>query len=171
MYAGSGTNYFDLSLEPTQELFVTLVTFYRVCSVTSVTLHTVKWITGPVIGRFLQVKLSVQTYRASYRSTSTGPVIGPDLQYQLSAHVYRANYRSRSTGPVLGPRLQGQLSVHIYRACYRTTSTGPVIGPHLQGQLPVHFFRASYWSNPLSLDIGRFTSNKSQKITNKWEDQ
>ena len=39
VYAGSGTNYFDLSFEPTQKLFGTLVTFHRVCSVTSVTLH------------------------------------------------------------------------------------------------------------------------------------
>ena len=39
VYESSGTNNFDLSLKTTQELFVTLVTLYKVCSATSVTLH------------------------------------------------------------------------------------------------------------------------------------
>ena len=88
VYAGSGTNYFDLSLEPTQELFVTLVTLRRVCSVASVTLDKSlfchfsdllqEFILNLPVGE-LQGQLSAQTYRASYRSKSTGPVIGPRL--------------------------------------------------------------------------------------------
>ena len=66
VYAGSGTNYFDLSLEPTQELFVTLVTFYRVCSVTSVALH------KSLFCHFGDVTHCEVNYRASYRSVPTG---------------------------------------------------------------------------------------------------
>ena len=96
-----------------------------------------------------------------------GPVIGPDLQGQLSVQTYRASYRSRPTGPVIGPHLRGQWSVHVYRTSDRSISSGPVIGlffrasigPFLQGQLSVYFFRACYRSNPVSLDIGQFTSS------------
>ena len=53
MYAGFGTNYCDRSLEPTQELSVTLVTLHRVCSVTLVTLHRVCSVTSVALCRGL----------------------------------------------------------------------------------------------------------------------
>ena len=176
MYAGSGTSYFDLSLEPMQELFVTLVTIYRVCPAISVTLHKSlfghfgdltqefdlnspeRWITGPVISPFPQDQLSARFYRASYWSRPTGPVIGLFLQGQLSVQTCRASYRSRSTGPVIGLDLQDQWSVHIFRASDRSIILEPEIGSFLQDQLSVHFFSDSYRSISVSLDIGQVSS-------------
>ena len=130
MYAGSGMSYCDLSLEPTQELPVTLVTLHRVCSVTLVILneslfchlgdHTQEFVfnspdrsitelvIGPdlqgwlVIGSFLQCRLSVRFFRASYRYMFLGPVIGSFLQSKLSVQIYRTLDWSITLGPVIG---------------------------------------------------------------------
>ena len=92
MYLGSGTNSCDMSLEPTQELSITLVTLYSVCSVTLETKHKSLFLISP-------------------KDENTGPVIGSCLQGQLSVHFYKASYQSRTAGPVIGPFLQGQLSI------------------------------------------------------------
>ena len=176
MYAGFVTNYFDLSLEPTQELFVTLVTLYslfchfgnltqehvlslrwpstKVYSVTSVIYYKSLFLIH--LWGELKGQLSVQAYRTSYQSRSSGPVIGPDLQSQLSVQIFGARYRSRPTGPVIGPDLEGQLSAQIYKASGQSTPTGPVIGPRLQGQLSVQIYRASDRCISSGLVIGPF---------------
>ena len=64
----------------------------------------------------------------------------------LSVQTYRASYRSRSTGPVIGPDLPGQWSVRVYRASDRSISSGPVIGLFFQGQLSVQPCQLRYWS-------------------------
>ena len=116
MYAGSGTNNFDLLLEPTQELFVILVTLHRVCSVTSGTLH------KSLFCHFVDL---IQKFFLIYP-------LG-DLQGQLSVRFYKASYRSVSTGPVIRPVLQGQLSVHFFRASDLSISSGVVFSGSVIG--------------------------------------
>ena len=138
MYAGSGASHFEPSLELTRGIIVTLVTLHRVCSVTSVTLHTSFFsVTSVTLHKSCSKFTCEVNCRASYLSRHTGPVIGPDLQGQLSVQTYRASYRSRPTGPVIGPDLQGQLLVQTYRASYRSRTERPVIGSELHGQLSV----------------------------------
>ena len=108
MYAGSGNNYCELSIEPTQELSVTLVTLHRFYSVTLVTLHkSLSCHFGDPIQKFFSV---TSVTRASYWSVYTELVVGPE---------------SKSPGPVISPFPQSQ---------YRFTSTGPAIDPNLQDQ-------------------------------------
>ena len=138
VYAGSRTSYFDLSLEPTQELFVTLVTLTKslCCHLGDHTREIVLLLRWPdtrvlfliYLRDELHCQLSVRFYMAIYRSRRMYRlVVGPERQGQLSVHFFRASDRFISAWPDIGPDLQGQWSVHVYRASYRFRSTVPIL--------------------------------------------